>query len=281
MEYAKKRHTRVNVSENIRLNDRHFVLSLRSDEPLPAIFPGQFVQVLVEGSPSVFLRRPFSIHEVDTAGNSFRLLIQIKGEGTRKLSQLRTGDLLDVLYPLGNSFSLPHGNNVLLVGGGCGVAPLLYLAQFLNAEGIRPRILTGWKTHRDIFEQEAYSRYGEVLVTTEDGSSGEKGLVTDHSVLQKEKLTFDRIYCCGPDPMMKAVSKLAAIHGIDCEVSLENTMACGFGVCLCCVTPTVRGNERVCMEGPVFNTRDLTWEVMHLQDCKTGGVVKDSTCEIK
>jgi dihydroorotate dehydrogenase electron transfer subunit len=252
------------VSDIRHLNKRHFILELSPDEALPMMLPGNFVQVLVEGSPATFLRRPFSVHSVDPSTNSFRLLVQIKGEGTRHLSLLNKGDNLNVIYPLGNCFSLPMGKEVLLVGGGCGVAPLLFLAQFLRQSHIHPVILTGWRSRSDIFEQEEYQKYGEVLVTTEDGSEGEKGLVTDHSIFRKEKLPFDRIYCCGPDPMMKAVSKLAAMRGIGCEVSLENTMACGFGVCLCCITPTVRGNERVCVEGPVFNTKDLTWEVMHL-----------------
>ncbi len=268
------------VADVRHLNKRHFIIELASDDALPMILPGNFVQVLVGDSPSTFLRRPFSVHSVDHASRSFRLLIQIKGEGTKHLSRLRPGDHLNIIYPLGNCFSLPKGKEVLLVGGGCGVAPLLALAQFLKQNRIHPVILTGWRTSDDIFEQEEYARYGDLLVITEDGSEGEKGLVTDHSIFQKEKLRFDRIYCCGPDPMMKAVAGIAAMHRIDCEVSLENTMACGFGVCLCCITPTVRGNERVCMEGPVFNTRDLTWEVMHLTECKTGGVVRDS-CEIK
>ena len=269
------------VSGVKHLNKRHFIIDLKADHPLPMILPGNFVQVLVEGSPSTFLRRPFSVHSVDHAASSFRLLIQVKGEGTRHLSLLKAGDKVNVIYPLGNCFSLPKGKNVLLVGGGCGVAPLLSLAQFLKQNSIHPTILTGWRTKDDIFEKEEYSKYGDMLVITEDGSEGEKGLVTDHTILQKEKLNFDRIYCCGPDPMMKAVSRIAAMHQIDCEVSLENTMACGFGVCLCCITSTVRGNERVCMEGPVFNTRDLTWEVMHLSECKTGGVVSSNSCEIK
>jgi dihydroorotate dehydrogenase electron transfer subunit len=269
------------VSDIRHLNARHFILELSTGEPLPMMLPGNFVQVLVEGSPATFLRRPFSIHSADHARKTFRLLVQIKGEGTRRLSLLKTGDDLNVIFPLGNCFSLPQGKRVLLVGGGCGVAPLLFLAQFLKQNQVHPVILTGWRSKSDIFEQEEYKKYGEVLVTTEDGSEGEKGLVTDHSILQKEKLSFDRIYCCGPDPMMKAVSKIAAMHGIECEVSLENTMACGFGVCLCCITPTVRGNERVCIEGPVFNTKDLTWEVMHLSECKTGGVIKDPCCQIK
>jgi dihydroorotate dehydrogenase electron transfer subunit len=281
MDSIRKRVKYLKVKDFLQLNDRHFILELSSVDPLPMMLPGNFVQVLVEDSPSTFLRRPFSIHSVNHSENSFRILVQIKGEGTRHLSRLRKGDELNVIFPLGNCFSLPKGERVLLVGGGCGVAPLLFLAQFLKQNRISPVILTGWRTKADIFEQEEYKKYGELLVITEDGSAGEKGLVTDHSILQKEKLGFDRIYCCGPDPMMKAVSSIAAMQGIECEVSLENTMACGFGVCLCCITPTTRGNERVCIEGPVFNTRVLTWEVMHLTECKIGGVVRDPSCETK
>ncbi|MBN1198917.1 MAG: dihydroorotate dehydrogenase electron transfer subunit [Bacteroidales bacterium] len=247
------------VARNISLNNRHFLLDLIAPEPLPLMLPGQFVQVLVNDSPTTFLRRPFSIHQVDYPRKSIRLLVQIKGDGTRHLSSLREGEALNVLYPLGNSFSLPSVKNVLLIGGGCGVAPLLFLAQFLNQNRIRPTILVGFRTKEEVSEIEAYSAFGDVFITTDDGTEGEHGLVPDHSILQKERLPFEKIYCCGPDAMMKAVARLAALHKIDCEVSLENTMACGFGVCLCCVTPTDRGNERVCVEGPVFNIKRLDW----------------------
>jgi dihydroorotate dehydrogenase electron transfer subunit len=186
------------------------------------------------------------------------LLIQIKGEGTRHLSHLREDEKLNILYPLGNSFTFPSGKNVLLVGGGCGVAPLLFLARWLKEQDVKVTILTGWKRKEDIFEEDAYRQCGDVLVTTEDGSEGEKGMVTNHSIF-KTKLNFDLVYCCGPDPMMKAIAKTSKENNIDCEVSLENTMACGFGVCLCCITPTNHGNQRVCMEGPVFSTKELGW----------------------
>ncbi len=242
-----------------RLNARHFVIELLAPDKLPVILPGQFAQVLVEGSPATFLRRPFSIHAVDYSKNTFRLLIQIKGEGTRRLSLLKPGDSLNVMYPLGNSFSIPSTKDVLLVGGGCGVAPLLFLAQFLNQRQVRPSILVGFRTKEEVSEIEEYSRYGDIFITTDDGTDGEKGLVVDHSLFQKERLPFKKIYCCGPDAMMKAISRIAKMHRIDCEVSLENTMACGFGVCLCCITPTDKGNERVCVEGPVFNINRLKW----------------------
>lgn len=255
----KKRVQDLTVAGNISLNKRHFLLDLIAPEPLPMMLPGQFVQVLVEDSPTTFLRRPFSIHQVDHSRNSIRLLCQIKGEGTRHLSLLKEGARLNVIYPLGNSFSLPAVKEVLLVGGGCGVAPLLFMARFLNQNRIRPTILVGFRTKEEVSEIEEYASYGEVYITTDDGTEGEHGLVVDHSILQKERLPFKKIYCCGPDAMMQAIARLAQMQEIDCEVSLENTMACGFGVCLCCITPTDKGNERVCVEGPVFNTRRLKW----------------------
>jgi len=248
------------VVQTIRLNNRHFILELHAPEKFPLILPGQFAQVLVKDSPSTFLRRPFSIHSVDYGRNTLRLLIQIKGEGTLHLSRLRAGDSLNLIYPLGNSFSLPNAKDVLLVGGGCGVAPLLFLAQFLNQNHIHPTIVVGFRTKEEVAEIEEYAKSGEVFVTTDDGTEGEKGLVVDHSIFHREKFGFRKIYCCGPGAMMKAVAKIARVHHTDCEVSLENNMACGFGVCLCCVTPTDKGNERVCVEGPVFNTKRLTWQ---------------------
>ncbi len=247
------------IIRNIPLNARHFILELQVPDEFPAMLPGQFVQVLVENSPGTFLRRPFSIHSIDVQNHSFRLLIQLKGEGTRHLAELTEGKKVNVIFPLGNSFSLPANPEVLLVGGGCGVAPLLFLAQHLHQHNIRPTILTGWRSEADIFEQAEYEKYGNLLITTDDGSCGEKGLITDHSVFQKETLAFKKIYCCGPDPMMRSIAAIAKLHRTECEVSLENMMACGFGVCLCCVTPTLHGNQRVCAEGPVFDIRELGW----------------------
>ncbi len=247
------------VVETTRLNKRHFILELLAPEKFPLILPGQFAQALVEDSPSTFLRRPFSIHSVDYKTNTLRLLIQIKGPGTSHLAKLTAGDRLNLIYPLGNSFSIPFTKDVLLVGGGCGVAPLLFMAQFLNQNNVHPTILLGFRNKEEVSEIAEYSLYGDVLVTTDDGSEGEKGLVVDHSIFQRERLGFKKIYCCGPDAMMKSVAKIARMHKIDCEVSLENTMACGFGVCLCCITPTDKGNERVCVEGPVFNINRLKW----------------------
>ena len=237
---------------------RSVLLRLRSEKPLPEIQPGQFVQVRVDGSPSTYLRRPISIHDVDFQQNEITLLVQQVGEGTRHLAQAEADTYINMVLPLGNGFSMPEkGEKVLLVGGGIGIAPLFYFAKVLNAKGIKSTLLLGGKSESDLIRLTDYQQLGETFVTTEDGSLGEKGFVTMHSVWQNQ--SFDKIYVCGPKPMMKAVAKLASEKNTWCEVSLENLMACGLGACLCCVEDTVDGHVCVCKEGPVFNTRRLKW----------------------
>ncbi|GAB7089629.1 dihydroorotate dehydrogenase electron transfer subunit [Marinifilum fragile] len=245
------------VLQRKELNDDHFVLDVRALEPLPEIRPGQFVNVLVKDSNTTFLRRPLSIHFVDYERNTISLYIKKIGDGTKKLGELKEGDSLNIVYPLGNQYSIPNNANTLLVGGGCGVAPLLYLAKHLKEAGNKVTTLLGVRSEKDAVELDAYKEYGDILVTTEDGSFGEKGYPTQHSILEKEK--FDYVFTCGPEPMMKAVAAYSAQKNIPCEVSLENNMACGFGACLCCVTETTGGNKCTCTEGPVFNINDLKW----------------------
>ena len=237
---------------------RSVLLRLRSERTLPEIAPGQFAQVRVDGSPSTYLRRPISIHDVDFERNEISLLVQQVGEGTRHLAAAENGDVINMVLPLGNGFSFPEkGEKCLFVGGGIGIAPLYYFAKVLNGKGIRPTLLLGGKSASDLLRLTDYQNLGETFVTTEDGSLGEKGFVTQHSVWQQQN--FDKIYVCGPKPMMKAVAKMAAEKDVWCEVSLENLMACGLGACLCCVEDTVDGHVCVCKEGPVFNTRRLKW----------------------
>ena len=237
---------------------RSVLLRLRAERALPDIVPGQFVQVRVDGSPNTYLRRPISIHDVDSKQNEITLLVQQVGEGTRHLAYAETGCSINMVLPLGNGFTLPEkGEKVALVGGGIGIAPLYYFAKVLNERGVRPTLVLGGKSEKDLLRLTDYQQLGETFVTTEDGSLGEKGFVTQHSVWQQKQ--FDKIYVCGPKPMMKAVAKLAAEKGTWCEVSLENLMACGLGACLCCVEDTVDGHVCVCKEGPVFNTRRLKW----------------------
>lgn len=243
------------------LSDKHVLIKLTHSEPLPEMLPGQFVEVRVDDSPSTFLRRPISINNVDYERNELWLLVAAVGDGTRRLQQLRSGDTLNCVLPLGNSFTLPEkpGAKVLLVGGGVGVAPLLYLGRKIKAMGMQPTFLLGARTAKDVLEKPLFEEVGRVLITTEDGSEGEKGFVTNHSVLASEN--FNLISTCGPKPMMMAVARYAYKNDIECEVSLENKMACGVGACLCCVEKTVEGNKCVCKDGPVMNIKKLSWQI--------------------
>ena len=245
------------VRSNKQLNQNHNLIELGCDSPLPSMVPGQFAEVRVDGSPSTFLRRPFSIHRVDRGANTMHLLIKSVGEGTRHLSALKKNDTLNIMMPLGNGFTLTRNADVLLVGGGCGVAPLYFLAEQLFRQGNKVSVLIGGKSAGDILLADDYRTFGTVYIATEDGTLGEKGMVTAHPVLAKRAQSFKKIYCCGPDGMMRAVAHIAETNHIDCEVSLENTMACGIGACLCCVVETHRGNQCVCTEGPVFDPKKL------------------------
>lgn len=247
------------VSAVERINEKYVLIRLADDKPLPDMLPGQFVEVRVDNSPTTFLRRPISISFVDRSRNELWLLVAAIGDGTRAMASLAVGSRLNCLLPLGNGFTMPSSasERVLLVGGGVGVAPLLYMGAEMRRCCCEPTFLLGARRSADLLLLDHFRRYGRVFVTTEDGSAGERGFVTNHSVLQSEH--FDRIQTCGPKPMMVAVARYAAAAGIDCEASLENMMACGVGACLCCVEKTTEGNLCVCKEGPVFNINKLLW----------------------
>lgn len=245
------------IKENERLNADTILLVLHSPE-LPEIKPGQFVNVRVDHSPSTFLRRPISVHDVDKEQSLLYLFVKIVGCGTSTLGELQPGEKLNIILPLGNSFTIPSSGRPLLIGGGCGVAPMLHLSREMKARGLSPVVLIGTRTDKDILRKEEFEKYATVYYTTEDGSFGEKGYVTQHSILNQ---SFDQISCCGPEVMMKAVASYANSKNIECEVSLENTMACGIGACLCCVTDTKEGHKCVCTEGPIFNIKDLKWQI--------------------
>ncbi len=250
------------VTENIRLHASYALIKLTyADGPLPEMHPGQFAEIRVDGSSTTFLRRPISINYVDRKKNEVWFLVQLIGDGTRKLATVCAGDTVNVIMPLGNGFTLPKDpqKQVLLVGGGVGTAPLLYLGEVLVKQGCKPVFLLGARSENDLLQLELFEALGDVYTTTEDGSRGEKGYVTMHSILKKKH--FDFICTCGPKPMMTAVAHYAKNHDIECEVSLENTMACGVGACLCCVENTCEGHVCVCKEGPVFNIKKLLWQI--------------------
>lgn len=249
------------VKEAERLGARHVLLKLTQDARLPEMLPGQFVEVLVNDSANTMLRRPISINFVDYDANELWLLVAIVGDGTRHLGTLKAGDIVNCVLPLGNGFTMPASaeDKFLLVGGGVGVAPLLYMGARIKAMGGEPLFLLGARSESELLMLDEFKKYGKVYVTTEDGSVGEKGFVTNHSLLGNTDFTM--ISVCGPKPMMMAVARYAEKADVACEVSLENMMACGLGACLCCVEKTVDGNLCVCSDGPVFNIKKLLWQL--------------------
>ena len=271
------------------INEKYVLIRLTDDKPLPEMRPGQFVEVRVDGSTTTFLRRPISIHYVDRDANELWLLVAAIGDGTRRLAQLKAGDMLNILLPLGNGFTIHTANaqqpspltsnlspltshlspltSHLLIGGGVGVAPLLYAGKVIKENGGTPVFILGARSAKDLLELDRFRAIGDVFLTTEDGTAPdgfeavtERGFVTMHSIWNSyTKADNVFISVCGPKPMMMAVARLAREKEIPCEVSLENMMACGLGACLCCVENTKDGNVCVCKEGPVFNIDKLNW----------------------
>ena len=248
--------------DNKQLNKDNFLLKLQSEIAISDISPGQFVNVEIKKACEIFLRRPFSILDVDYQNRTISLLVKILGRGSKVLTEYPVGEQISVVFPLGKPFTLPAPNDkILLIGGGSGVAPMLFLAKRSGLKPDQVHMILGARSVSDHVDISEYEGLANFYYTTEDGSKGEKGFVTQHSLFINQLGTFDRIYTCGPNPMMKAIAKAAYEKDIFCEVSLENTMACGFGVCLCCVEDTKHGNQCVCTEGPVFNINDLKWQI--------------------
>lgn len=245
----------------VKANDRHgenySLLKLAPTKgSIPQVEPGQFVQVEVPNCKTAYLRRPISVNYADT--HDLWLLVRRAGAGTNALCDLAEGTTLSVIMPLGNGFTTDVKGSALLIGGGVGTAPLLMLGSRLAAHGVDVQFLLGARSMGDLLQLDLFRQISEVHVSTEDGSLGHHGLVTSHPILTSGDITH--IACCGPMPMMKAVALIARRRGINCEVSLENMMACGLGACLCCVEDTRdAGNVCVCTEGPVFNINRLKW----------------------
>lgn len=242
-----------------KVGEDYVKIDLSYYDSLPEIMPAQFVEIKVDNSPETFLRRPISIHDVDYDNNTLSLLIRIVGKGTEALSKLKKDDFLNIVYPLGNTFSLPENENILLVGGGCGIAPLLYTARYFYELGFKATCILGFRDVESIICEDDFKKFANTFITTENGSYGECGNVLEHSLFKSKNFPFEKIYSCGPEPMLKNLASWSIKNNVECEVSLENLMACGIGACLCCVQKTNEGNKCVCVEGPVFNVKDIVW----------------------
>ena len=213
--------------------------------------PGQFVELSLEG---YFLRRPISVCNYEEG--TLTLIYKVVGKGTAQMATLAAGTQIDTLTGLGNGFdtSVKH-NHALLVGGGVGVPPLYRLARNLVAEGKKVSVVLGFNTAAEIFYREQFEALGaEVVVATADGSVGVKGFVTD--AIAQSGIDADYFFSCGPLPMLRALTNALSIPG---QISLEERMGCGFGICMGCSIQTVSGAKRVCKEGPVFRKEEILW----------------------
>ncbi len=245
-------------NEKVRKNYR--LLKLACPEIAKKAGPGQFVEIRVSDGAEPLLRRPISIHDADKT--RINLLYEIIGMGTQMLSEKTRGNSLDIIGPLGNGFTYGRPDKkygIILVAGGMGVAPLVFLARRLRT--LKPLVLIGARTKTQIVCAEEFKRLGcSVKIATDDGSTGFKGKVT---VLLESCLAaggkFSQIFACGPSPMLKAVSCISRQGHIGSQLSLEEHMACGIGACLGCVVNTKNGYKRVCKEGPVFKGEELIW----------------------
>jgi dihydroorotate dehydrogenase electron transfer subunit len=244
--------------------DHYFRLVVRAPRIAALVQPGQFAHLRIPSPEQVLLRRPFSIFQAQ--GDTFSVLYKTVGKGTQALSRMGAAEELSAIGPLGRGFTLPEsgGETPLLVAGGYGMAALYLLARRSPQKGI---VFVGGRSRADILCEEEFRALGwEVRVATEDGSAGEKGLVTQPLIAELKRGTGKRkLFACGPNPMLKAVAGIAADFDAPAELSMDEQMCCGLGACLTCVLPIKTGSgweyQRTCTEGPVFDSRRVLWEV--------------------
>jgi dihydroorotate dehydrogenase electron transfer subunit len=233
--------------------------------------PGHFVAVAVGGpNTAMILRRSFALYGVNTAegyAGTIQFVVASQGAGTQWLVQRKVGERLDLVGPLGNPFSLPaEPSPAVLVGGGYGAAPLLPLADALQKQGSEVRMVLGAATADRLFGELAAKRLiGQVSMTTDDGSAGTKGRVTDVLPDLIDQIGSTVLYACGPMAMLRAVGDVAKQRGIRAQVSVEESMACGIGVCMTCVLPVIGDDGRSrfvrsCVDGPTFDAARVRWQ---------------------
>ena len=235
------------ITENRALTDSVWQMTLAGD-CTGITKPGQFINIKLDG---LYLRRPISVYD---CGEDFVTIIyKVVGKGTELMSTLKEGKELDVLVGLGNGFDISvSGDKPVVIGGGVGVPPMYKLAKELIAEGKKVTAILGFNTKSEIFAEEEFKKIGcDVIVTTVDGSYGVKGFVTN-------AMEFDYTYtfCCGPEPMLKAVYNTGKTGG---QFSFEERMGCGFGACMGCTCKTKYGNKRICKDGPVLVKEEIIW----------------------
>ncbi|MCX7726188.1 MAG: dihydroorotate dehydrogenase electron transfer subunit [Chitinispirillaceae bacterium] len=253
------------IIHNEQICHNTFEISLRGGKLNKRILPGHFMMVKVTNSYAPLLRRPFAFSSFNEDTGEFSFIYQIRGKGTEILSNLKKGDTLDIIAPLGKPFPLPSSSQKpILVAGGIGIGPILFLAEKLREANISYRFILGCKSK--IYIPQKIPQ--DLEICTDDGSSGFKGTVIDYL---NNKLTNisegSVIYCCGPLKMLYGCHNFSLRHNIKCFVSLDTIMACGVGVCMGCTVKLAseKGFARVCKEGAVFDSREIEWKELILQ----------------
>lgn len=249
----------VAILENKKINAEYFKLVFSSKRLAHDISPGQFLNLQIENHQGLLLRRPFSYYRIQ--GNRIEILYEILGRGTALLAEKRPGYTLKALGPLGRPFTQKlKGKRRVLIAGGVGVPPLVFLAETLKKENQTPLLLIGCKSKNEVLPKRELAKVkAEIRYATDDGSYGKKGFVTVllHDLLKRENPRSLFIQTCGPTAMMTAVMKIAKEFGAEGEASVEERMACGVGACLGCVVETKKGFKTSCVEGPVFSFKEL------------------------
>jgi dihydroorotate dehydrogenase electron transfer subunit len=262
------------VLSHKKYGEHYHSLTIVAPEIGGRVKPGQFVNLRCGEDRAHILRRPFSVYRVHKRGGwapTIEVVFDIRGPGTKYLSQLRGYDPIDMVGPLGRGFSLPSRRaHCLLVGGGVGAAPLFFLADELRAAGHRVDFVLGARDSGLLLNSIDVRRLASVYrITTEDGSQGERGRVTDVLEDMIDRCGSEVVYTCGPHPMLAAVSGACVERKIPVQVAVEEVMGCGYGVCLTCVMPVRSGKKgqqgevtyaRSCTEGPVFNGARVLWD---------------------
>jgi dihydroorotate dehydrogenase electron transfer subunit len=246
------------ILNNSILSAEFFEIKFTWNKVAGAPLPGQFFTVRVSGNTAPLLRRPFAFSAFDKKKGTASMIFQKRGRGTEILAVMETGEPLDIIGPLGKPFPMPDKKQkALLVAGGIGLGPVLFLASRLNGA----KLVVGCRTKNLIPTSSTFAGL-KPAVCTDDGSTGFKGTAGDYLKSIEQTVTGDTvIYACGPLPMLKACHELARRRGAQCFVSIEQVMACGVGACLGCAVKAVDGGyKRACTEGPVFNSRELKWE---------------------
>jgi dihydroorotate dehydrogenase electron transfer subunit len=261
------------IIDNRKVTENYYLLTLASKYIATNAEPGQFVMVRVTNEFQPLLRRPISIHNCDTKKEIIELLFDVVGEGTQLLAEKAVNEELDILGPLGKGFVMPAGNAggspatkmAILVGGGIGIAPLLFLAKELKGKVPAVYVIIGARTKTHLLDPKDFTDTGaQVLTCTDNGSAGKKGLAPEFipPILEeaKELTRQSIIYACGPRPMLKMCAEIAQPYNVPCQVSMEERMACGVGACMGCVIKTRAGYKKVCDDGPVFGAENVVWD---------------------